>query len=352
MALRHQRVAEQHQRVARYEPPRRREDRCKGEAGLTGQSFSLFLSAIPMLRPLLALPIAALIAGCPRPVADPTGPARADSRELPPAPPPALPSALPTALPSAAPTPPPPVATASPQEIPSVAPPIHDPAHRCRAGMALLDGGGLLVTSFKYRTPGAIDGVFPVATFCMDAHEVSEREYASCVKARACTKPGSPDPKDILIASCHGGAGEFDEHPVNCVNLPQVEAYCRYVGKRLPTREEWQWARHGGARATRFPWGDDEPGARPCWSGVVPRSTTCPVGSSPGDASPEGVLDLTGNVEEGTATRSIVLGQDTGGNWMGPGTYEATAVEGAFAQTPASFRDHIGFRCARAPQRK
>ena len=35
-------------------------------------------------------------------------------------------------------------------------------------------------------------------------------------------------------------------------------AYCEWVGKRLPTKKEWEFATRGGLVDKEFPWGDEE----------------------------------------------------------------------------------------------
>lgn len=103
--------------------------------------------------------------------------------------------------------------------------------------------------------------------------------------------------------------------PTSWVNSFEAQRLCAFLGRRLPTAEEWQKAGRGGftldaAGSVRnplprrlTPWGDDAidgvnsvPG-----KGGVP---VVPVGTSPRDLSPYGVRDLGGNVSEWTATVS------------------------------------------------
>ena len=66
---------------------------------------------------------------------------------------------------------------------------------------------------------------------------------------------------------------DLTTYPVNCVSYAQAEEYCTFVGRRIPTVEQWHKAVRGTDRRV-YPWGDEAPsGARPHWI-LSPSSAT------------------------------------------------------------------------------
>jgi sulfatase modifying factor 1 len=94
-----------------------------------------------------------------------------------------------------------------------------------------------------------------------------------------------------------------EDHPINCVAWHVAQAFCLWDGGRLPTEAEWELAARG-PRGRSLPWGE-EPRPNAACTGANPasRGGTCPVGQPDFavGASPEGVWNLLGNVEEFTA---------------------------------------------------
>lgn len=84
--------------------------------------------------------------------------------------------------------------------------------------------------------------------FAIEQHEVSNVQYEYCVSQRACTDPSAVNaPGDRQKA--YYEIEEFDDYPVMWVTRSQAEAYCAFVGRRLPTELEWERLARGNPDA-------------------------------------------------------------------------------------------------------
>jgi formylglycine-generating enzyme required for sulfatase activity len=87
---------------------------------------------------------------------------------------------------------------------------------------------------------------------------------------------------------------QFDDYPVIWVDWHDAVTYCQWVGGRLPTEAEWEYAARG-PDGHIYPWGNDPPD-----DGLVNYNqnvgNTTEVGSYPDGASWVGALDMAGNV--------------------------------------------------------
>ena len=227
-------------------------------------------------------------------------------------------------------------------------------------GMLRIPGGRFTMgTSEKTAPPNERPArAVAVPPFWIDRNEVTVAAYRACVDRGACARPPRTSP------SC-----TFDQAepllPVSCVPWASANAYCLAVNKRLPREVEWENAARG-TLAIRFPWGGGPTKGHACGAAAILAGETTnrscagkrpsKVGAHLGGASPYGVLDMSGNVEEWVADwyadtvselspragASHVL---RGGGWLTVPSLARTTSRNWGSVREAG--PNVGFRCAR-----
>ena len=203
-----------------------------------------------------------------------------------------------------------------------------------------------------------------VPSFEMTRTEVTVAQYGDCVEASICGEPGTG-----AFGNWSSGPG-CGTQPVNMVDWSQAAAFCAWVGARLPSEAEWEYAARSGGQEITYPWGEETPS---CDYAVMDEGEgscgdegTMEVCSKPAGNTEQGLCDMAGNLHEWVRDwyHPDYTGAPTDGSaWEEPaGSYRVYRggsfgndfpyhLRAAFRHEldPAGSPPSVGFRCARSP---
>ena len=265
-----------------------------------------------------------------------------------------------------------------------------------RLRTTLIAAGTLLQGDDHHYPEEAPERAVEVAAFAIDVHPVTNAQFAEFVAATGHVTAAERDglavfvpavrPVDLAQPSlwwrhdpdaswrCPRGApalsDELADHPVVGITAADAAAYAAWVGGRLATESEWEWAAGGGTPLpATWPLAADGMLLANVWLGEFPwRSVraappgTSPVGSFPPHAN--GLFDMLGNVWELTADPWSAQRPDAvespccnstapaacvakGGSYLCAANYCRRYRPAARHRQPAGEAAcHVGFRCA------
>jgi formylglycine-generating enzyme required for sulfatase activity len=136
-----------------------------------------------------------------------------------------------------------------------------------------------------------------VSAFFIDKYKVTNQQYCDFLNDN---NPGywNSATWSNITRSADGlfeVAAEKAQWPVVAVNWYQAAGYAEWVGKRLPTEAEWEFAA-AGPEGRKYPWGNESPDITRGHFAASGQYT--PVDAFPAGATPEGVFGLAGNAAE------------------------------------------------------
>jgi hypothetical protein len=206
---------------------------------------------------------------------------------------------------------------------------------------------------------GALRSQAKVSSFRVTKYPITVRDFRDCVSVAACAEPSG---------TCEAAGGLLDhsnyadpaalDTPVTCMSAAQAQAYCAWVGGRLPTASEWLLAARGPS-VQKYSWGSDAPTCErfPMAEGILADARSCcgdvdscttndlvRVGTHRAGASPAGVEDL-------LFARGELVDSDTRSSLTSCGGGECVmvgrgaAIEG-LVPAPADEVAAVTFRCA------
>ncbi len=196
--------------------------------------------------------------------------------------------------------------------------------------------------------------VIPLGTYAIDRTETSNSTFSAFAALTALSGYAVPQ-----YPAGHAVGGALNE-PVTAIDAFEAEAFCHFMGKRLPDDYEWVKAARGALTIGTainphprrlYPWGPHfEPKCVNLDGDADGFASIAPVDSMVCGASPYGVLNLAGNVHE-WASRSGQTDLDTqlrviwGGAAESPVDLEQTTTIFRTVREPRQFSLAIGVRC-------
>ncbi|MEZ4674629.1 MAG: SUMF1/EgtB/PvdO family nonheme iron enzyme [Caldilineaceae bacterium] len=171
------------------------------------------------------------------------------------------------------------------------------------ASMVSVPAGSYLISDPASSNPAESGRLRTVAlpAYRIDRHEVTNAAYRRCWEQEICPIPSS---FDSAGRSRYFINRAFDRFPVVNIDWSAANTYCAWLGKRLPSLEEWEVAASlAPATGLRYPypWGDRFE-KRVVNSAASGFKDTQAVGTyHPADSTPLGIMDMAGNVAEWTA---------------------------------------------------
>ncbi|NLO91431.1 MAG: formylglycine-generating enzyme family protein [Elusimicrobia bacterium] len=119
--------------------------------------------------------------------------------------------------------------------------------------------------------------------YFIDIHEVTVASYRRYCSATGKKMPDLPPGTEELF-------------PITHVTWQQADAYCRYIGKRLPTEAEWEKAARGGVNE-KWPGGNDQK-ILDQYAWYLDNSSATPHAVCQKKTNAYGLCDISGNVWE------------------------------------------------------
>jgi len=254
--------------------------------------------------------------------------------------------------------------------------------------MVLISAGSFVMGAANDDTNAGLDERPPhevtLDSFYIDRHEVTVAQYIAFLNVQGEGHAGSCLGytclrtrfetlqshilwnQDVIYEAVAG----FEQYPVNNVSWFGAQAYCEWVGGRLPTEAEWEFAARG-TDGRIYPWGNDQPEVSQAVFGQSDFKALQPATALPQGASFFGLYAMAGNVKEWvgdwydpayylnspdenpTGPQSGFNVRDPkvfrGGSWLSePVDLRSSAREGASPINFDQFGPDVGFRCVQA----
>lgn len=244
--------------------------------------------------------------------------------------------------------------TLEPTAVEETAVPTPTPTTAAPENMTFIPAGSFLMGSATGQLDEQPEHEVRLDAFFLDTYEVSNADFRACQADGGCEAPVLTN---AFTRQNYYNDPAFANYPVIGVRWTHANAYCQWAGKRLPTEAEWEYAASGPDNFT-WPWGNE---FDPALSAASAPDTQ-PVDEYPDGASPFGIFNMAGNVNEwvldtydptfyANSPAENPLNETSGNRIYRGGSFSNT--DGSFYTTSrrynksiSTFDVDLGFRCA------
>ncbi len=220
--------------------------------------------------------------------------------------------------------------------------------------MVEIEGGTALLGRSDGDADESPEHLIVLGDFALGKYEVTVKQFRQFCQASGHPMPSAPS------------WGWIDDHPIVNVSYSDARAYCQWVGGRLPTEAEWEFAARGGLLSEGYQYSGSND-LKECGRYRVNSPTKTPslIGSMPVE-NELGLADMSGNVAEWcadwydenyypslkirtknpegplTGTEKVIRG----GSWFGIAKQATNSYRNK--RSPSFRSPYVGFRVAKS----
>lgn len=173
--------------------------------------------------------------------------------------------------------------------------------------MVFVEGGSFEMGSEDYEKDERPVHSVKVSNYYLSKYEVTNAQFCAFLNDINADKNGSFKGQDYIDirgndAEIRYTDGRFysskgkENYPVSYVNWYGADAFCAWVGGRLPYEAEWEFAARGGNMSLGYKYAGNKSVSRVGWYDLIARESTREVGRK--QPNELGIHDMSGNVWE------------------------------------------------------